>query len=90
LLDIHRQKDKMIQYWNSFTSADFEKTAQLIHPSDLEGMKEHLVPVFAQAAKSNNGEIAQLAKLFFGDTSGSKITIDKVTTDHLVKLPCTT
>lgn len=67
-------RESITTYWKSFSSKDFSKVAAYILPEDLAGVKKEILPVFIEAARSQNDELKKLAAAFFGQTPESEWT----------------
>ncbi|WP_237067716.1 hypothetical protein [Microbulbifer guangxiensis] len=65
--------DRMQGYWDAYSGTDFIAAAEYILPSDLELLKEELLPLFLTAGQSSNPQVRAFADHFFGDTdNGSR------------------
>ena len=73
--------ERLKGYWQAYSSTNFARAAEFMHPDDLNEMKRELLPVFLRASNSEDLEVRQLAMYFFSEASQgdySKMTQSEV------------
>ncbi len=58
------------RYWNAYAKKDLAKAAAEVLPSDLEAMKDAVLPVFVAAQANKDKEVQEILGAFFGRTVG--------------------
>lgn len=65
-------KEIMHSYWGEFSEANFDKTYNYIHPSDLDELKSVILPIFLEAQDSKIEEVRDIVSVFFGKITQKK------------------
>jgi hypothetical protein len=63
-------EDVFNRYWTAYSKKDFNTAAADVLPSDLEGAKTVLLPLFLGAQTNKNKEVQEVVNAFFGKTVG--------------------
>ncbi len=71
--DAETINQNMVGYWAAFTQPDLARAASYMHPEDLAMIQQEIVPVFLEAAESQDAETRFMAETFFqGVPEGSR------------------
>jgi hypothetical protein len=57
--------ERFKDYWQAFSTAQFDSAARFIAPEDVRHAKSEFLPIFLDASKSTNPDVRSQADIFF-------------------------
>ena len=55
---------KMSEYWGLYSSGQLHEASEHVYFADLEGMKEHILPLFVRATRSDIQQVRQKTSFY--------------------------